>query len=1192
MPAIIDRITRRLSSNYAKSTQQDRRKDSVHNSHESAPTQGNANSKPGVSFARRLSRGWKPDDEVAVKKGSIRHSQQATATDLTNEPSVSRANGILSQPSGRTETEAQSRYPEPSPEEEDPGLVESIASFLNLISHAMRAPNEEDSVIEDSKDGMSDKLRDLATIGIGDLATLKDKLAVGKALVDDKTMLMERVIQLVADLPDKSQTRTDLTNQFIDQLFFSVQHPPLSYLGDQFKYRQADGSHNNIMYPHIGAANTPYARTVIPETIQTGALPDPGLIFDSLFARETFRPHPNKNSSIIFYWASIIIHDLFQTDHADFSMSQTSSYLDLSPLYGDIQEDQDQIRTFKDGKLKPDCFAEHRLLTFPPGCGVILIMFNRFHNYIAEQLAAINENGKFSKPRSGLSEEDTVKAGAKRDHDLFNTARLVTCGLYMNITLIDYVRTIINLTRSNTTWTLDPRVKMGDSLFHKDGTPRGIGNQVSVEFNLVYRWHSAISERDEAWTEALFKDMFGKPSSEISMPEMLQGLKDWETNMPKDPFARSFNKLERDASGRFNDDDLVDIITASIEDCAGAFGANHVPKCLKAVEILGMKQARAWECASLNEFRKFFGLAPHKTFEDVNADPAVAEQFKNLYGHPDKVELYPGLVAENAKMPMSEDDGGPVGVGISPTYTISRAILSDAVALVRGDRFYTTDYHPKNLTNWGYTEVNYDFSVEQGCSFYKLFIRAFPLHFKPNSIYAHYPMTVPAENRKIMQSLGRESHYSWDRPQRQQSRIMVQNYSAVKGILEDPSFKVIWGDATGYLMGEGGRKFMLSGDGEFFSGQKNAMHTCLYKDKWRESVMSFYEKITLELLQSHSVKIGGRSQIDFTRDVGNLAHVHFAASIFSLPLKTTDNPRGIFTDNELYLIMAGTFILIFFDVDPVKTFPLSLSIRKLTQTLGKLIETNVKSVSATSIISPLIDSLRTDTGPLAQYGVHLIRHLLTIGLTPSEATWSQILPTACAMVGNQAQVITQILDFYLSPRGHEHWPEIRRLALLNTSAADELLLRYTQEANRINGTFGSYRVATTEGIINDEKFAGNIHVKEGDKIFVSFVKAGMDPDIFPDPEKVKLDRPMESYLHYGKGAHECLGRDMSRVAMTAMLKTVARLENLRPAPGEQGVLKKVDKGDGFYAYMTEDWGKFMPFPTTWKLHFDGEVPEK
>lgn len=186
------------------------------------------------------------------------------------------------------------------------------------------------------------------------------------------------VLMVPSSLPDTSIHRKQLTNTFVDQLYNSLQHPPLSYLGDDFKYRRADGSGNNIMYPHIGKANMPYARTVQPETVQPGALPDPGLIFDSVMARETFRPHPNRNSSVIFYWASIIIHDLFQTDHDDFSKSKTSSYLDLSPLYGDVQDDQDQIRTFKDGLLKPDCFAEHRLLTFPPGCGVLLIMFNRY----------------------------------------------------------------------------------------------------------------------------------------------------------------------------------------------------------------------------------------------------------------------------------------------------------------------------------------------------------------------------------------------------------------------------------------------------------------------------------------------------------------------------------------------------------------------------------------------------------------------------------------------------------------------------------------------------------------------------------------------------------------------------------------------------------------------------------------------
>ena len=93
-------------------------------------------------------------------------------------------------------------------------------------------------------------------------------------------------------------------------------------------------------------------------------------------------------------------------------------------MYGDVKEDQDHIRSFKDGKLKPDCFSEKRLLGFPPGCGVLLIMFNRFHNYVVEQLAVINEKGRFTKPRDGLSPEAAEKAWAKYDNDLFQTGRL------------------------------------------------------------------------------------------------------------------------------------------------------------------------------------------------------------------------------------------------------------------------------------------------------------------------------------------------------------------------------------------------------------------------------------------------------------------------------------------------------------------------------------------------------------------------------------------------------------------------------------------------------------------------------------------------------------------------------------------------------------------------------------------------
>ncbi|KAL9089342.1 MAG: hypothetical protein Q9159_002558 [Coniocarpon cinnabarinum] len=336
-----------------------------------------------------------------------------------------------------------------------------------------------------------------------------------------------------------------------------------------------------------------------------------------------------------------------------------------------------------------------------------------------------------------------------------------------------------------------------------------------------------------------------------------------------------------------------------------------------------------------------------------------------------------------------------------------------------------------------------------------------------------------------------------------------------------------------------------------------------------------------------------KPQTNMIASIGNLAHTHFAASIFSLPLKTDQSPRGIYTEHELYLVLSLIFVFIFFDVDPVKTFPLALAARDVTQQLGKLIETNVSFVAKTGWLSGITDRVFQKEGPLKDYGVHMVRKLLESGQSAEEVAWSQIFPTATAMVANQAQVVTQILDFYLSGDGRKHWPAMVELATTRSFESEDViedkLRRYAMEAIRLLGTFGSYRAASSDTTLNDEGFSGMRNVKKGDKVFVSFVKANRDPEIFPEPLEVRLDRPMDRYIHYGVGPHQCLGKDASMVALTAMLRVMAGIKGLRPAEGPQGELKKVPREDGFYAYMTEDEGKYFPFPTTWKLWCD-ELP--
>lgn len=188
----------------------------------------------------------------------------------------------------------------------------------------------------------------------------------------------------------------------------------------------------------------------------------------------------------------------------------------------------------------------------------------------------------------------------------------------------------------------------------------------------------------------------GKDPEEAKLADVLRALAKFERDLPELPEQRAFGGLVRQQDGTYDDAVLVKIFKESVEDVAGAFGANKVPNVLKTIEILGIMQARYWNVATLNEFRAFMGLTKHETFEDINPDLAVAKRLNDLYDSPDAVELYPGLVAEKPKPPMSP------GSGLCVNYTTSRAILSDAVALIRGDRFHTMDYTPKNVTNWGW----------------------------------------------------------------------------------------------------------------------------------------------------------------------------------------------------------------------------------------------------------------------------------------------------------------------------------------------------------------------------------------------------------------------------------------------------------------------------------------------------------
>jgi hypothetical protein len=1005
---------------------------------------------------------------------------------------------------------------------------------------------------------------------------------------------MEQILRLAASLPVGSQQLDDLTTKFIKLLWNNLEHPALSFEGNEFKYRKADGSNNNIMYPHLGQAGSFYARTVTPQTLQPGVLPDPGLIFDTVFARreEGAREHPNKISSMLFYLATIIIHDCFHTDERDSNRVLTSSYLDLAPLYGSSVEQQKGIRTLKNGLLKPDTFAENRVLGFPPGVAAILICFNRYHNYVALQLKTINEGGRFNDP----ADEHDTKAVLALDEELFQTARLVTCGLYINIILIDYVRTILNLNRSNSTWTLDPR--RTEEVYDIDGTPRGIGNQVSVEFNLLYRWHSAISKKDEQWTKDIYEEIMGTSDFDsITEKDLGHRLHAWIDKQGEDPSAWLLDngKYARNERGCFDDEDLVNILADATEDVAGAFGPRNVPVVMKLIETMGMKQARKWHVATLNELRSFFKLEPHKTFSDITRDDDTAQALKTLYGHPDYVEMYPGLVAEDAKEPMEP------GSGLCPGYTISRAILADAVALSRGDRFYTVDYTPATLTNWGFNQVKSDPDVAQGCCFYNLVMRALPNWYRGSSVYAMFPFTVPEENRRILTKLGQEENYNFDRPSLVGIPTSIKSWKAVTSILQDTGrFAVPWGPHTFDLTGH---DYMLSGDKKANFEEKKQIGKNVYgseypvlsdtmKERLKE-VQKFYEDLTTQLVTVRSeILLKDWYQLDAVRDVGNAAHAIFNAKMWHIPLRGPDdtNPLGV-TVEQMYLAFSVMFAYVFLDLDTARSFKLRLGAKQSGEQIAKLLKIVCTAIQADSYLH-VSDLFRMGHAGkmLGEFGTRLVRRLFADGRSVDEVVWT-IIPTAAASIATQAQHFGQMIDLYLSDEYYHHWADIRACAWSDSEEDFEKLKKYALEANRLRpAAFGLLRKSRVDMTINDG--GKPVKIKTGDTLYTDFVSAGMDPEVFPNPLEIDITRDHSLYVHHGYGAHECLGRPVVEVAMAAQLKVFAKLKDLRRAPGPAGKIKSTvpppnpvssdphDNPGRIEAFMKEDWSDWWPFPTS------------
>ncbi|MER6031235.1 cytochrome P450 [Streptomyces sp. NPDC001851] len=96
-------------------------------------------------------------------------------------------------------------------------------------------------------------------------------------------------------------------------------------------------------------------------------------------------------------------------------------------------------------------------------------------------------------------------------------------------------------------------------------------------------------------------------------------------------------------------------------------------------------------------------------------------------------------------------------------------------------------------------------------------------------------------------------------------------------------------------------------------------------------------------------------------------------------------------------------------------------------------------------------------------------------------------------------------------------------------------------------TVGLARIAR-----EDVEIAGH-RITAGEPVYVSYLAANRDPDVFPDPDRIDPDREPNPHVAFGNGPHFCTGAVLARLQTELLVDTLLdRLPGLRLAvPAEQ-----------------------------------------
>jgi cytochrome P450 len=90
-------------------------------------------------------------------------------------------------------------------------------------------------------------------------------------------------------------------------------------------------------------------------------------------------------------------------------------------------------------------------------------------------------------------------------------------------------------------------------------------------------------------------------------------------------------------------------------------------------------------------------------------------------------------------------------------------------------------------------------------------------------------------------------------------------------------------------------------------------------------------------------------------------------------------------------------------------------------------------------------------------------------------------------------------------------------------------------ATAVEELLRAYSPVTMGRVVSEDVKVNGVEMHAGDRVLMNFPAANRDPDVFPDPDRVVLDRAHNRHVAFGVGIHRCAGSNLARMEMNVAL---------------------------------------------------------